>query len=109
MGRLSVRRWFTSWFLHQSFPHLLSNSLLLGVLGWSEEQQFGCWRIMLLWLFSALGGMRGALQQEGEVPMEVSPSRVPPVSCSSSSLVCPSIRPFAHWPLHCFLHGSSIQ
>ncbi|CAL8468309.1 g7849 [Coccomyxa elongata] len=54
--RAQPYRWFTSWFLHQSFTHVLSNMLLFLVIACQMEEKYGCWRMLLLWLFSALGG-----------------------------------------------------
>ncbi|KAK9803187.1 hypothetical protein WJX72_011823 [[Myrmecia] bisecta] len=49
-------RWFSSWFLHQSFQHILSNMLLFVAVAYQVEEKYGTWRITLLFFLSALGG-----------------------------------------------------
>lgn len=49
-------RWFTSWFVHQSFVHVTSNMALLLVVAYQIEEKYGFWRITLLYFISALGG-----------------------------------------------------
>jgi hypothetical protein len=36
--------------------HVLSNMLLFSAVALVVEEKYGCWRIMLLWFLSALGG-----------------------------------------------------
>lgn len=50
------RRWFTSWFVHQSFLHVTSNMALFLVVALQIEEKYGFWRIALLYFLSALGG-----------------------------------------------------
>lgn len=52
----SPQRWLTSVLLHQTFTHLLSNTLLMLGFGWPLECKYGTWRIALLVLLAALGG-----------------------------------------------------
>ena len=57
-ARLACRPqlWLTSTMLHQTFMHLLSNSLLLGGFGAQMEMKHGSWRVALLAVLAALGG-----------------------------------------------------
>lgn len=52
----SPQRWLTSTLLHQSFMHMLSNSLMLLGFGGQLEVKHGNWRTAALALLSALGG-----------------------------------------------------
>jgi membrane associated rhomboid family serine protease len=50
------QRWITSVLLHQNFMHLLSNCLLFVGLTSQMEAKYGTWRVVLLWVLSAVGG-----------------------------------------------------
>ncbi len=49
-------RIFTSQFLHFGIEHLLNNMVLLGALGWHIEEETGHFKILLIYLFSGVGG-----------------------------------------------------
>ena len=51
-----VCRWFSAWFLHVGFQHVLSNMLLFAAVAYQVEEKYGCIRVGLLWALSALGG-----------------------------------------------------
>ena len=55
---VDAHRWFTSWFVHQSFAHVTSNMALFLVVAYQCEEKYGFWRITLLFFMSALGGDR---------------------------------------------------
>ncbi len=56
ISSLLICRWFTSWFVHESFQHVLSNMLLFGAIACQIEEKYGAPRIVLLFFISALGG-----------------------------------------------------
>lgn len=55
---ISLCRWFSSWFLHVSFQHVLANMLLFAAVAYQVEEKYGCLRVGLLWFVSAMGGVR---------------------------------------------------
>lgn len=52
----SPQRWLTSALLHQSFVHLLSNSLMLAGFSLQLERKHGTWRVAALAVLAALAG-----------------------------------------------------
>lgn len=49
-------RWFSAWFLHLTFQHVLSNMLLYAAVAYQVEEKYGCTHVGLLFLISAMGG-----------------------------------------------------
>jgi rhomboid protease GluP len=49
-------RLLTSFFLHLTFVHLISNVILLFFLGWIAELLFGHLRFLVLWMACGIGG-----------------------------------------------------
>lgn len=50
------QRWLTSILLHQNFMHIFSNCVLFAGLAYTMERKYGTWRLVLLYVLSALGG-----------------------------------------------------
>ena len=75
-------RWLTSALLHQSFSHLLSNLLLLLVLGLPMESKHGTWRVAAVAVLCALGGnlFRRAAARRGRAASRV-PARPAQARC----------------------------
>jgi len=49
-------RWFSSWFLHESFDHLAANMCLFFVLAHTLEAKYGWIRMFIICFLSGLGG-----------------------------------------------------
>lgn len=49
-------RLFTSMFLHFGFEHLMNNMVTLVLIGWNLEIEIGKFKLLLIYIFSGLGG-----------------------------------------------------
>jgi len=49
-------RWITSWWIHLSLVHLISNLLAFIPMSWYLERRYGWWRIFPIFFLSGLGG-----------------------------------------------------
>ena len=53
---LQLHRWVSSAWIHSGVLHILSNILVIGLVGVPLEQRLGRWRWMTIYLIGALGG-----------------------------------------------------